>query len=529
MPVTAIIAQPSTGGLSAAYRPVIYRINAMATNEMDQAPIVWCDIYFGGVYYKSLSSTIYSAPGEWQFDIQNAAQEYLRAALAPNGSGNIFQSAKSLTKVFCRFRASGYNQSGITIPEGTIPIQATGMSPAQPGTGLQSYTSYIVNSALLHEDNQDILTHLTFSKTGIWSPLAFPLTHRPRKYNLAIQDSDYFPIVYTGTTPIKCIQLNFRLQGQSNYQQRTKCWPFPCPQLSPVLQGIMLNPDTTQTITIGWQSLPVYVSGVKVQYRKTGSSTPWTAVTLGAVSYWAVTLPLGKYDFMVSATGDCTEVDPGVLMNVGENRNPCQPITGLIVTRVTADTWRITWNPVAGSSGYIVSYQINNGPSQESTVTTNSYTFVGVLPGDTYKAVVYNLCNPGASDPSAEVTFTAPQNFTFRMDAFKGAVSTYCTEYKLGSSLFAISNTAGRISGAGSWSGANPALYRYEATHSQRDATVISLHLFSSNSHQIVGNYEVYADGTFIGSANVNTPNNSWLNIPVNLLDVGLIELKLNF
>lgn len=529
MPITSIIQQPAPASISAAYRPVVYRVVAVATNGTDQAPIVWCDIYFGGVYYKSLSATVCAAPGEWQFDIQDAAQEYLRTALAINGGSEIYQATRSMTRVFCRFRASGYTAAGFLLPEGTVPVQATGMNPAQPGTGLQSATAFIINSVLQHEDNQNLADHLNTYKTGTWSEQAFPLSHRPVRQRLTINDSDYFPLVYTGNEPLKCLKVNYRFFGQTAYQSKTKCWPIPCPEITPVLIGIVLNADTTQTITIGWQPLPAYVTGIKFTYRKTGTGNTWQEVMFPSVSVFSTTLPLGKYDFNVSANGDCLNVDPGQLLNVGEDRNPCAKVTGLVVIRLTASTWKLSWNAVTGSAGYTVYYQKQGDSENTADVMANGFIFDNLVAGGTYNAYVRNKCSPGTSDPSDVVTIVVPNTYRLKLNFLNGAISTYIKQYHIDPDLFIIDNSGGSISGAGGNAGIPQDHWLFERDHTNRAPTFIALQLYSSNGRQIVGNYQVWIDGVFSTSANVNQPNNSWLNVPVSLLDLDNLELKLNF
>ncbi|SHK92891.1 hypothetical protein SAMN05444266_101619 [Chitinophaga jiangningensis] len=526
MPITSIVTQPGAASLKGAYQEIQYAVTAIAPSGETPA-IIWCDIYFGNVYYKSLSTTILIT-GAWRFDIQDAAQEYLRSALAPNGAGDVFLAAKSLTKVFCRFRVGFYDTNGFITSEGTVPVQATGTLPAVSGTGLQSSTSFIVNSALQHEDNPDLPQHLFHYKSGVWAEKTHPLTHRPAPYKVGSGNSDYFPLVHLDNSPLKCIRLNYRFEGQTGFQQRLKCYPIPCPVITPVLLGIIINADSTQTISLGWQQLPPYATGVKVKYRKTNTADTLQAQNVIGASI-AITLPLGKYDFYFTAIGDCTQVDDSTMLAIGEDRNPCQPVSGLAVTRISANIWRVSWNVVSGSSGYYLYYKKDTDPDfSQIFVPGNSYDFNNPEPNRTYTIKVSNYCNPWESDLSEITTFNVPSSYTLKLNLFAGGVSTYITEYDL-AGINPISNSAGRIQGAGSNAGSSPSFYLFEKIHNDRAATAVRLHVYSSNGKQIVGNYQLFMDGVLKATSNVNTPNNTWINIPVELFNANIVDLKLNF
>jgi hypothetical protein len=83
MPIT-ISYQNNTDSLNVAYRPVVFRCKARisgATALNYIPPVVYCDVYINGIYYKSLSKTTFInndliAP-EYEFDIQDAIQEVM--------------------------------------------------------------------------------------------------------------------------------------------------------------------------------------------------------------------------------------------------------------------------------------------------------------------------------------------------------------------------------------------------------------------------------------------------------------------
>jgi hypothetical protein len=306
MPITAITSQPPSNSLNAAYRPIIFQVTATPTTGSGQPPVVYCDIYFGGVYYKSLSKTLPLTSGEWQFDIQDAVQEYLRKYLAPNGGANIYNAAPAMTRLYCRFRSSGITTDGFVLPDGLVPIQGTGSSNPVGGTGVQSNTMYTVNSTLQHEDNQNLAIHLNSYKSGTWTAATFPLTHRPSRYRQHLSNSDFFPIAYVGDSPVKCIKLHYRFKGQSSFLNATKCFDNPCPVVVAILAASPID-GTTQQFTFTWNTMPYYVTGMKIEYRLVGATGDWTVLITdpNPVSSIVATAPRGVYDIWFTAIGNC--------------------------------------------------------------------------------------------------------------------------------------------------------------------------------------------------------------------------------
>ena len=245
MPIDSIILQPSSGSLHAAYRPVLVRVEATRTDTEPVPPVVYCDIYFNGVYYKSLFKTqptkVNSANSEWQFDISDPAQEYLSANLSENGEDSITPVPSSIKTVMCKLRSSGFTD-GLIVVEDTAPIQGTGGTDPVSGTGTETNEFYIVNAALQHEDNQDLATHLSFFKNGTWAANAWPLTHRPSPYKLCRGDHDMFPIIYTGEKELKCLKLFYKEKGAVGFTEDSHCFcnPIVVPAftLPPATEGV---------------------------------------------------------------------------------------------------------------------------------------------------------------------------------------------------------------------------------------------------------------------------------------------------
>ena len=208
-----IIQQPGgTSGLRimAAYRPIVFDVEFM-----EKPPVTYCDIYFGGIYYKTLSKTTPENSNIYRFDISDACQEYLSSELAPINSNSLNIPSKYFVECFCRFRTSKYDSNGFISQEKIIPVQGTSSNAPVEGGGKQSLTFYVLNAVLQHENNQNFqkhlksIPHLEITETPE-SKNTLPLTHRPIEYKICVNDSDFYPIV-TCYTPKK-INLQVKLK-----------------------------------------------------------------------------------------------------------------------------------------------------------------------------------------------------------------------------------------------------------------------------------------------------------------------------
>lgn len=245
MPIGSIISQPGANSINAAYRPVVIRVSATRTDADPRPPVVYCDIYFNDLFYKTLSKSkniaLNLTNSEWQFDIQDAAQEYLGKFLADNGESAVVEAAPLITKAFCRIRSSGYDSDGFIVPENTAPIQGTGDTPPTSGTGTETNTFYIVNATLQHDDNQDLADHLDSFKNGTWASDVWPLSHRPNHYRICPQDSDSFPIINGGEIPLLSLVLHYQLCNETAYNTAEAL--IPCEAAAIV--GTPALPDAT--------------------------------------------------------------------------------------------------------------------------------------------------------------------------------------------------------------------------------------------------------------------------------------------
>ncbi|MFA6060048.1 MAG: hypothetical protein WC756_17730 [Taibaiella sp.] len=189
--------QPAAGSLLAAYRPIVFQPQ-YNTQLAPFPPVVYCDVYFSGNYYRTLTSTSGLGAGMilgpyWIFDIQTVAQEYLQANLYLLTNAGIIPGFNDFVGVqgnfvscFCKFRVSTQDVNGFTVPEGS------------PGVGgYPSNTFNILNAVLQHEDIQDLGQHLTLLKqtpNGNQFIDFLPLTHRLNNDIVCKDDYDKFPI-----------------------------------------------------------------------------------------------------------------------------------------------------------------------------------------------------------------------------------------------------------------------------------------------------------------------------------------------
>lgn len=330
MPIGAIISQPEANGLKAAYRPVVILVSATATDNTAKPPVVHCDIYFNDVYYKTISKTQYKtltiSNTEWQFDIQDAAQEYLKKFLGNNGEAAIVEAVPVITRTFCRFRSTGYDANGFITSENTAPVQGSSEEDPVSGTGFESNTFFILNATLQHEDSQDLSTHLNSLKRGTWATTTYPITHRPASCNICLDDSDVYPILHEGND-LSCLVLKYKNKGQSSWNTAVSCAVVACPIPATLDIFVLDNGDDTQTFTFDWSTVLAPTAQLDIQYRIANTSGDWTSNVGSIIPTREITLPLGLYDFRVQGVGDCASTPGSVYEDYGIA--VCIPVSSL--------------------------------------------------------------------------------------------------------------------------------------------------------------------------------------------------------
>jgi|GEM_PF-5921131 len=328
MPIESFISQPAPNSIHAAYRPIIIRVAATKTDATPRPPVVYCDIYFNDTFYKTISKSQYTKLNptntEWQFDIQDAPQEFLRKFIAANGGYNIVEGTLIAVKVLCKLRSSGEDANGFIQTEGIAPVQGTSDIDPIPGTGTSTNEFFVVNAVLQHTDNQDLSAHLSSYKKRDWAESTWPLSHRPDMYKIGVSDSDYFPILHGGTS-LSCLVLHYMNKGQNTYHSVTNCSLNACPIVTGIQYGEVDNGDGTQTFIFTFDPISVIVAALTIEYRLSGSSNLWTASIGTIISPRSITLPLGLYDFRFKTSGACTPQYSPDIIGIGITGAVCTP------------------------------------------------------------------------------------------------------------------------------------------------------------------------------------------------------------
>lgn len=294
MAILSIINQPANNAIKAAYRPIIISCTAEQDDPIAGRfipPVVFCDVYFNGIYYKSLASTqptnkpeYGTTNAEYSFDIQGLCQEVHQKVLAQNGVSAIQPASGIILSVYCKLRSSTVNANGFTIPQSPIPVQGTGYNIPVGGGGTQTNTFYSCNSTLQHEDNMLFEDHLNAYKKRIWQSTAFPLTHRPDGYSICKNDADVFPIINAGTKDFKCIKINYRLKNSNEFISAQNCGLIPCvpvgyaASLPNAVKDVPYSATITLTgsapFTIDSSTLPTWASHSLIGSSITITGTP---------------------------------------------------------------------------------------------------------------------------------------------------------------------------------------------------------------------------------------------------------------
>jgi hypothetical protein len=382
----------------AAYRPIIFDVQVTRTDGTPVPPVVYCDIYFNGTYYKTISNTQYlsleSTYSTFRFDIQDAVQEFLSVTLPANGGSVIVSTTTNLVSLYCMFRSSGFDSNGFIVSENTAPVQGTSSSDPVAGTGTQSNTCFAVNATLQQKDNQDLQLHLNSFKKGIWATGLWPLSHRPHGYKICRTDSDYFPAVNIGSSVPNCIKLFYRLKGQSTFQEIDNCCTIVSYTgvLAPAMVGqvwttqITLNGTGPFTFNIGTGN-PSWLSGSISGNILTLTGTPTTSGNV-TISF-SVSNCGGSQSFSQSMTVAPATSCIAPVLNSATNIG-----TGTILNWSTG-----SWNAITVQWSYdLVTW--NDSTGTPTSPIDFSYSGSGIASGRTVYFRVVGQCTAGASLPS---------------------------------------------------------------------------------------------------------------------------------
>jgi len=236
MDIASFYAEPNPTNIPvfaiAAYRPIYFMVVADSVVTPDQP--MYADIYMDGVYYKTLTSyTILtdvgaSSPnGVYEFDLQDAYQEYLRTFFDVFPVAPFLQSddASTFSSVYSTvyFRGSSIT-AGILTPNPVIPVQATATTPAVAGTGTPCYPFSVVNATILptapdtsitidilaNQLERSLIANQLTANLTLSGVRVYPLSNLPlNPYNAAFGRVDLAPTIYTtdnGGFPVAVLQ-----------------------------------------------------------------------------------------------------------------------------------------------------------------------------------------------------------------------------------------------------------------------------------------------------------------------------------
>jgi hypothetical protein len=342
-----IVTQPTN--IQAAYRPII--LECTATTSADTIPpVVYCDIYVAGIYYKTLSKTAFERMDAdlpvYRFDIQDALQELMSYNL-PTMDGSDAELMTGTSKsVFARFRNAIYDADGFIASEYAEPVRGTSTTDPIAGDGEESSVFDVFNVTLQHEENQSLADFLESYKTGTWSASALPMTKRPKVMKLCKSDSSFFPILLEAEPAKLC--LTYISGGVSTTVCANLIVPPP-PLVCPVI--LDLSYEISPNYIAGIQAIVfsgtvdpdphLTVDTVRLYYREHGT-TDYLFIDEAydpLIGLIGITVSLGKWDFKIVLLGPTClegEVAETTVDNIGIYP-ACPIITGLEYTN--ADTF----------------------------------------------------------------------------------------------------------------------------------------------------------------------------------------------
>lgn len=420
MPINSIISNPVTNSLNAAYRPVVVSVQATRTDNTAVPPVVYCDIYFNDLFYKTITKTVARQvnPGNsiWDFDIQDAAQEYLKHYLSAPSNATILIASPVFTRCYCRLRSSGYTTSGFIQYENTAPVQGTANKASVSGTGLQTSTFYIVNSTLQHEDSQNLLSHLSLSKKRTWSAGNAPLTHRPDHVRVNRNASSVYPMLVNEA--IAGVRLRYKFYGQKTFHSKDiELASSPC--------DAAISDPTIETgsngYTVRWEILAGSPSKFKILTPSVNGGNP---IETNNLSFLYNTLAIGHHVITVTPVCIIEGVDaPGqpktVEIDVNDVIVPvCDPVQFIGTPNIPNATVNVPYESqisLAGTAPFTLSDIVKPASitiSVTDSIITISGTFDTVSQSVPISFNVMNCNNVAAINFSKSISVSAEQGNT---------------------------------------------------------------------------------------------------------------------
>lgn len=393
MAVTSFIQQPPASSLQAAYRPIVFRAVAAGATP---PPRVYCDIYFGGIYYRTISKTALAKQNatnsEWVFDIQDAAQEYLSKYLAPNGGNDVLEALPVMCRALCKFRTSEYNPDGFIDQETPIPVQATASSAAIAGGGFASNEFFILNATLQHADNQNLATHLNSFKKGTWGATNYPATHRPNQ-SISLVDSDYFPALISDELCNANLVLHYRVGDSPSFALEEVAIPNLCGALITDISFEQLTATTNALIS--W----TYTGNITgFEYRLDGGA--WLATS--NLSVTINSLSVGVHTIEVRAMCGCADgLVSSLEFTIVAPASACSSVVTITAVAQNGDgSAQVSFT----SSGPATVWQYSVDGGAFSAVPSNPFNITG-LSNASHTVTVRPVCSGGAIGTSDTESF----------------------------------------------------------------------------------------------------------------------------
>ncbi|MFI8105021.1 chitinase [Streptomyces sp. NPDC086023] len=172
-------------------------------------------------------------------------------------------------------------------------------------------------------------------------------------------------------------------------------------------QTVTVRPGSTYTLSAWVQGAYVYLgatgTGTTDPSTWTQSAGGWTRLstsfTTGAATTQVTVYTHGWYGQPAHHVDDLTLVGPAP--DGGQQQPPATP-AGLTAGAVTADSVALSWNAVAGATGY----RVHRDGTQVLTTTGTTATVTGLAPSTTYTFQVSATSSAGESARSAGVPAT---------------------------------------------------------------------------------------------------------------------------
>lgn len=526
---TSIISQPPAGSLQFAYRPVVFRVQAIqddATAERFIPPVVFCDIYVNGVYYKSTHKTHYINKPEYgvvdavfEFDIQDACQEVLKPVLPAIGLNVITQVQGLVAEISCKFREGSVNDDGFVYFVDIAPVQATGGMNAVAGSGTVSNVFSVVNATIEHEDFQTFEEFLSTFKNGQWSSDSLPLSPRPNSYRLCSRDNDTFPILYKGIKNLKCIKVNYRLKGSSEIISEQYCVTVPV--CTPV--GFVGEPDVPDANVGEVYELNITLTGTGPYLLNTADSSypAWWTVTIRGNKLKIFGVPTSAnvgedIPFTIKVDNACGSATLSETINVVEPV-VCVPVTiglTLLTDAVEGSPFSATIN-LSGTAPFGALTSVIK-PAWATVALVGSTVQITGTPTAPATDVLFQFTVSNCSGATA--TFSqlinvassgTPENFTIENNSISGVITSVTPLfYLVYSGSFPIAATEALLGFKGAW-------------NTKINVTVSSI----AGTHQL----NLYKNGVMVESKNISSSGTYALNFsnPINFSTTDSLKIEL--